>query len=206
MCIDIRFNIDFMMTLDNHGYLFKCSISGTFTNTINGHFHLTGTVQNSGYRISSGHTQIIMAMCRQDRFLNTRHMLHQIFDFRTVFRGQAIAGCIRNIHYSSPCLNNGFNHTGQILIIRTAGILRIKLYIIHKATGIFHCCYRTLDNLFTVRIKFILDMRIRCTDSCMDTFTLGKFQSIHRHINILLHRTCQSTNRGPCHRFRNFDY
>ena len=147
-----------------------------------------------------------MAMCRQDRFLNTRHMLHQIFDFRTVFRGQAIAGCIRNIHYSSPCLNNGFNHTGQILIIRTAGILRIKLYIIHKATGIFHCCYRTLDNLFTVRIKFILDMRIRCTDSCMDTFTLGKFQSIHRHINILLHRTCQSTNRGPCHRFRNFDY
>ena len=127
-------------------------------------------------------------------------MLHQILDLRTIFRGETITRRIRDVDHGSASLDDRFNHTCQILILRATGILSIKLHVIDKLTGILHSGNRTLNNLLTRRIKLIADMRVRSTDTGMDTLMLGISQGIHCHINILLHRACQRTNRGPGHR------
>ena len=56
LCTNVRFYLDFMMTLDNHCYFFKRRITCTFTNTINSHLHLTCTIQYPSHCISSSHT------------------------------------------------------------------------------------------------------------------------------------------------------
>ena len=84
LSIDIRLNINLVMALNNHCYLFKGCISGTFTDTVDGNFYLTGTVQYTGHRVGSSHSQVIMTMGRNNRILDTCYMIYQIFNFRSI--------------------------------------------------------------------------------------------------------------------------
>ena len=84
LSIDIRLNINLVMALNNHCYLFKGCISGTFTDTVDGNFYLTGTVQYTGHRVGSSHSQVIMTMGRNNRILDTSYMIYQIFNFRSI--------------------------------------------------------------------------------------------------------------------------
>ena len=204
--IDICLNIDFVMTLDNHSDFFECSVTGTFTDTVNCNFHLTGTVQDTCYSVCSCHTQIVVAMSRDNCIINTVYMVNQVFNLGTIFRRQTVTGRIRNVHHRSTGFNNSFYHTCQIFIIRTACIFCIKFHIIHKTTRIFYSSYRTFDNFFTVRIEFVFDMRIRSSDTCMNPFVLSKLQCVYSYINIFLNSTGQGTNSRPGHRFRNLNH
>ena len=194
------------MTLDNHRDFFESSISRTFADTIDCHLYLTCPIQNTRYCISCCHSQIVMTVGRNDCVIDAIYMVNQIFNLSTIFWRQTIACRIRYIHHRSSCFNNRFYHTCQIFIVRTPCILCIKLHIIHKTTCILHCCYRTFNNLFPIGIEFIFNMRIRSTDTCMDTFMLGKSQCIYCYIDILLNRTGQRTNSRPSHRFWNFNH
>ena len=84
--VDICLDIYFMMALDDHCYFFKCCISGTFTDTVDSHFHLTGAIQNTGDRIGCCHSQVVVAMSWKNGSVNTVYMVNQIFDFSTIFR------------------------------------------------------------------------------------------------------------------------
>ena len=158
LSINISLNMNVIMAFNNHCHFFQRSIAGTLTNTIDCHFYLTRSVQDSINSISCRHTQVIMAMSRNNCFINTIHMIYQIFNFRTIFFGQTISCSIRNIHYRSTGLDHRFNYACQILIISSSCIFCIELHIIYKTTGIFHGCYRTFYNFFTSRIEFIFNM------------------------------------------------
>ena len=193
------------MAFDNHSHFLKRSITCAFTDTIDSNLYLAGTIQYTSHRICSSHSQVIMTVRRKNRFFNTTHMLHQIFDLRSIFVRQTIAGRIRNVHYCSTCLNYSFHHTSQIFIVRTTCIFCIELLIIHVTTSILHGSYCTLDDFLTIGIEFILDMRIRCADTGMNTFMLSKLQSICSYIYIFLYCTGQCANSRPCHRFGYFN-
>ena len=204
--IDIGLNIYFVMALNNHGDFFESSISCTFANTVDGNFHLTRTVQNTGYRIGSSHTQVIMTVSRKYGIINAVYMVNQVFYLGAIFWRQAVTCCIRDIHYGSSRFDDSFYHTCQIFVIRTACVFCIKFHIVYKTAGIFHSSYCTFDNLFTIRIEFIFNVRIRSTDTGMNTFMFSKFQCIYSNINIFLNCTCQSTDSRPSHRFWNLNH
>ena len=128
-------------------------------------------------------------------------MFHQISYLRAILIRQAIPRCIGNIHHSRTCLDNSFYHPCQIFIIRSACIFGIELYIIHILTCILYGSHCTLYYFLAIGIEFIFNVRVRCTDASMDTFMLGKLQSLCCHINIFLYGTCQGTDGGPCHSF-----
>ena len=87
LSINISLNMNVIMAFNNHCHFFQRSIAGTLTNTIDCHFYLTRSVQDSINSISCRHTQVIMAMSRNNCFINTIHMIYQIFNFRTIFFG-----------------------------------------------------------------------------------------------------------------------
>ena len=45
-----------------HDHLFQGGVSGTFSNSIHGHFHLPGSIDHTAHGVGSGHAQVIMAM------------------------------------------------------------------------------------------------------------------------------------------------
>ena len=126
-------------------------------------------------------------------------MLHQIFNFSTIFRRKTITCCIRNIHDCSTSCNNSFYHTSQIFIVCSACIFCIKFHIIYIATCITYRLNSPLNNFFSTRIELVTDMCIRSTNTSMDTFTFSKTQSLGCNIYIAFNGTCQSTNGWPCH-------
>ena len=162
------------MAFDNHRHLFERSISGTFTDTIDCNFHLTGSIQHACHCVGGSHTQIIVAMGGNDSIMNTVHMFHQILYLRPILGRKAVPGGIGNINYRSARLDNSFHHTGQIFVIRTSGIFGIEFNILYITTGILYSCYRTLNNLLTIGVEFIFDMRIGSTDTRMNTLMFGK--------------------------------
>ena len=85
LCIDIGLNIYFVVTLDNHGDFFEGSISCTFADTVDGNFHLTCAVQNTGYRIGSSHTQVVVTVSRKYGIIDAVYMVDQVFYFSTIF-------------------------------------------------------------------------------------------------------------------------
>ena len=174
--IDIGIDVDIMMTTQDHGNFLERSISGPLTDTVYRHFHLTGTVQDTADGIRRSHSQVVVAVGRQNGLVDAVYVINQIFDLGSVFFRKAIPRSIRNIHHRSSSLDNGFHYPGQVFIVRTAGILRIKLYILYVPACILHCCHCPFDDFLTCRIEFISDMRIRCTDTGMDTLALGIFQ------------------------------
>ena len=148
--IDICFNLNILMAFDNHSHFLKRSVTGTLTDTIDGNLHLTRTIQHTRHSVGRSHSQVIVTVGREDSPFNAAHVFHQILDLRAVFIGQAVTGRIRNIHYRGTRLDNGFHHTSQILIIRTAGILCIEFHIIHIAAGILHGSHCTFYDFLTI--------------------------------------------------------
>ena len=206
--VDVGFNTQVGMGLENHGHLFQTGVSGTFANTVDGNLHLTGTIEHTGNGICGCHTQVVVAMGRQDACSGRKsvYMLIEILNLLAIFIGSAETCCVRNVADGCSSLADCINHACQILIVCTACILGIELHILHITLGIFHGSHGTFYNLLGIAVELISDVRRACTDSGMNTLAFGILQSISRHINVLLYGTGKRTNGGPCYRFGNFNY
>ncbi len=130
-------------------------------------------------------------------------MLHQVLDFLAILVRQTIARSVRNVTNSSTSLHHSINHASQILILRATSVLRIEFHVLHVALGILHRSRSTLNDFLARGIELKLDVGITRADTRMDALMLGKLQRIGSHVDILLNRTSQSTNRRPSHSLRN---
>ena len=193
-----------LVTLQNHGNLFERSITCTLTDTIDGNLNLACTIQNTLQGIGSSHTEVVMAVGRKACLVNAINMLHEILDFVTIFIRQTITCSIRNVHYSSTRLDNSLNDTSQILIIGTACILSIELYVLNILFSILDSSYSTFDDFLAGRIELILDMTVAGTDTGMDSLMLGILQSLSSTINIFFYGTGKCTNSRPGYSLRDF--
>ena len=66
--VDVCIDSEIRVALKCHYHLFERCVAGTFANTIDGNFHLTGTINHTGYGVGGGHTQIVVAVCAQYGF------------------------------------------------------------------------------------------------------------------------------------------
>ena len=196
-CVYIGFDTTFFVATEDHGYFFQRSITGTFADTVDGHFHLAGTVQDTLHGIGCCHTQVIMAVGGDDCMLDTIHMFHQIFDLFTIFVGQTVTGRIRDIHNGCTRFDHRLHDTCQIGIVRTSGIFAVEFDIFHISFGIFGGSDGTLQYLVLVGVELITDMVIGSTDTGMDTSAFGELQCFGSHIYIFFNRTGQSTDSRP---------
>ena len=66
----LSFPAEILVLADDHHHLFQGSISGPFTQSVDGTFNLSGSINDAGNRISSRQTKIIMAMTGDDCLIN----------------------------------------------------------------------------------------------------------------------------------------
>ena len=203
--VDISFNTYSLMALQNHRHLFQRRVSCTFTNTVDGHFRLTSAIQHTCHRVGCSHTKVVVAVSGENGLTCTQsiHMLHQVLNFLTVFVRKTIARGVWNVANRSTSFHNSIDDACQIFVVSTTCVLCIEFHILHVTLRIFHSSSGTLNDFLTCGIELILDVRIARTDTRMDALMLGIFQGIGSHVDVLLHGTCQGTNRWPCHCFRN---
>ena len=77
-------------------------------------------------------------------------MLYQIFNLGSILLGQTVARSVGNVDDGSASLDDSLNHTCQILVVGTSGILGIELYVLYISLGIGHGMNGTLYYLLTV--------------------------------------------------------
>ena len=185
------------MALQNHRNLFERRIAGTLTNTVDGDLDLTGTSHHTIEGVGSSHTQVVMAMGRDDGLVDIVDMLLQVFDFLEILLWQAITRGVRDIDHRGSSLDDSLNDTSQVLVVRATGILAVELHIIDKALGILRSSHGTLQNLFTIGVELILNMSVRSTDTSVNTLVLSILQRIESNFDIALYSTGQRTNGRP---------
>ena len=187
------------MALDDHGNLLQRSVACTLTDTVDGDFHLPGSIDYAGDGVGSGHAQVVVAMGRKDgtTFLQTIDVVHEIFDFLAILPGHAIACGVGDVDDGRSSLDNCIHNLGKIFVFGATGVFGIELHLIDLVAGIFDGSYRTLDNFFACRVELVLDVGIRCSDASMNPLVLGILQCVRSTVDVLLYGTGKGTDGGP---------
>ena len=54
--VDVGDDLTLLMALEDHGDLLQRGVTGTLADTVDGHLHLAGTIQDTLYGVSGSHT------------------------------------------------------------------------------------------------------------------------------------------------------
>ena len=198
--VDVGIDTYALVAFQDHGNLLQRRIACPLADTVDGHLHLSGTVQHAFQRVRRSHAQIVMAMGTDDGLVNIFHMIHQELDFLAELQGETVARRVRNVHYRGTSPDHRLYHLRQIFVVRAACILGIELHVIDKLSSILNRPHSSLDNVLAVAVELILDVPVAGADARMYTLTLSILQGIHCHVDILLHRTRKGADGGPRHR------
>ena len=190
-CVDVGLDIEIGMGLQSHHHFLQTGVTSTLTNTIDGHLHLSGTIQHTSHGVGSSHAEVVVTMGRKDGFTRGEsiYMLHQVFNLIAILVGQTETCRIGNVHHRGTSLHNSLHHASQILIIRTACIFGIEFHILNILLRILYSGYGTFDDFLWSGVKLISNVALAGTDTSMDALVLGILQGLGCHIDVLLHST-----------------
>ena len=185
------------MALDDHSDFLQSRVAGTLANTIDGDLALAGPGKKSGHCVGGGHTEVVVAMGRDDSLVNPIHIVNKILDLSGVLGRETVACRVRNIHDRGPGLDGRLNHSGKILIVSASRILGVELHILNILLGIFHSPDGTLKNLLPGGIELVPYVGVGSSDSRVYPLVFGVFKGFRGNIDVFLHGTCQRTDRRP---------
>ena len=160
-----------MVALKDHCNLLERCVSGPLTHTVYGNLNLTGTVKHTAYSVGCCHTQVIVAVGGEYGLSvgQSVHMLHQILYLGSELIGQAVTRGIGYVYYGSAGLDHSLCHAGQILVVRTSGILGIELNFTALGRSILYGRHGTLQYLVASAVELVTDVLITCTYAGVDT-------------------------------------
>ena len=136
-------------------------------------------------------------MSGDDSLVNPIHIVNKILDLSRILGRKAVASRVRNIHDRGPGLDGRLDHSGKVLIVRTPGVLGVELHILNIFLGIFNCSDGPLKNLLPGGIELVLYVGVGSSDSRVYPLVFGVFKRFRCHIDVSLHRACQSADRRP---------
>ena len=195
-----------LVAAQGHHNLFERGVAGAFADAVDRHLGLPGAVQDAAQRIGRSHAQVVVAMGGDDRPVDVRDMIDEVFDLGAVFVRKAVARRVGDVDHGGAGGNGRLDDARQVLDVGPACVLGVELHILDIAFGIFHRRNGPFENLFRRRAQFVVNMLRRHADTRMDTLVLGKTQSVGRHVDVLLHGTRQRTDRRFGNGFGNFQH
>ncbi len=201
--VDVCVDAELFVGAEGHDNFFERCVAGTFADAVDGHFGLTGAVDDAADGVGGGHAQVVVAVSGYGDAVNAVDVFHQIAYFRAEIRRQAVAGSVGNIHNRSSGFDDGFDYSGEIFIVGATGILGIKLYVLDEFLRVADARYGAFENLFACRVEFVADMVVARAYACVDAFVAGIFQRIGCHADVVLNGARQGAHSGPRHRLAN---
>ena len=108
--------------LERHDDLFERGVAGALAQAVDRAFDLPGAMTDRGQRIGRRHAQIVVAMDRNDRFVDIGHPVEKHAYLRGKKFGCGIAHGVRNINRGSAPPDRQFHHRAEIIVLRAAGI------------------------------------------------------------------------------------
>ena len=112
-----------------HDDFFEGSIASPLPNAVDGTFQLARSSSSTGKTVSSGQTQIILAMCRNDYILCAWGLCLDPGDEISKLMGEGPACCVRNVEGSRACFDDFGQDAVEEVDFRSAGIFRAEFDI-----------------------------------------------------------------------------
>ena len=195
--VDVGQKRNVAVALYDHSDFLQCRVAGALAHSVDGDLALARTGKKSGHCVGRGHTEVVVAMSGDDSLLNPIHIVNKILDLGRILGRKAVTCRVRNIHDSGPGLDGRLDHSGKVLIVRTPGVLSVEFHILDIFLGIFHSSDSPLKNLLPGGIELVLYVGVGSSDPCVYPLVLGVFEGFRGHIDVFLHRACQSADRRP---------
>ena len=193
--VDIRVDMDILVAAQGHHHLFERGVAGALADAVDRHLGLPGAVQDAAQRIGRSHAEVVMAMGGDDRPVDVRNAIDEVFDLRAVFVRKAVARRIGDVDHGGTGGDGRLDDARQILDIGATGVLGVELHVLDVAFGVLHRRDGPFENLLGRGAQFVVDVLRRHADTRMDTLVPGKAQGVGRNVDVLLYGARQRTDR-----------
>ena len=195
--VDVGIDIQMLVTTQYHGNLFERCVSGTFTNTVHRHLHLTRTIEHTLEGVGRSHAQVVVAMGGDDGLVNAVNMVDKILDLCAILLRKTIARGVGDVDYRCASFDDSLYHTCQILVVGAAGVFSIEFHILYEPLGILHRLNGTLNDFLTIAIELVFDVQVASSNARVDALVLGILQRLNGNVDVFLDRPCECTNGWP---------
>ena len=174
------------------------SVPGPLSDSVDRAFDLAGSAFHGREAVGHRHPQVIVAMHRDDRLLDVLHLFADVGDQLSVFRGGGVPYGVRDVDRGGSGVNGRLDDPGQVIPIRTGGVLGGELHILRVPFGMGHGAAGFLQNLFPALSQLVFQMNVRGGDKDMDPRRPGVFQGFPGCIDIARGRSRKAGNlRAP---------
>ena len=148
--VDVCRDTQLFVALQYHGDFLLAGVSGALADAVDGHFDLTGAVDDAFEGAGGGHAEVVVAMGGEYGALHAVHVFHEVLDFCAVFTGQAVARRVGNVDYRGAGFDHGFHHARQVFIVGAAGVFGIELDVLDIALGVLDGRYGAFEDFLAV--------------------------------------------------------
>ncbi len=195
-CVDIGIKSELFVLFDDHDHFFEGSVAGSFAEPIDRTFDLAGAVADTGDGVGCGKSEVIVAMAGDNGFVDIGDVVHEEGDLLSVLVRQTITGGIGNIDDGGAGGDDGFDDTGQVIVVGAACVFCIEFNVVDEILCPFHGLDGAVENLFAGGVEFIFDMRVGGADAGVDAGSPGGFECLCGHFDIFLHGAAKAADGG----------
>ena len=192
--------------LEGHDNLFERRISRALAEPVDRALDLASAVRNRGERIRRGHTEIVMTMHRNDRFVDIRHPIENRVDYPGKMLRCRIPDRIGDIDRRSATGDRGLHDTAQKIDPGTARVFRRKLHIAAQPSRKFDAYTDHGEHVIFGFTEFFLDVDRRCTDKGMNARPLSRLYRLCTGNDVLFNEARKSADHRAPYLARNGRY
>ena len=95
---------------ERHDHLLQRGVACPFADAIHGHLHLTRAVEHAGQRVGRGHSQVVVAVDRDNSAVDIGHVLDDGADECTELVGRGVTGGVRDVDDRGPGGDDRLQH------------------------------------------------------------------------------------------------
>ncbi len=185
-CVDAGVHAEDVATLaQRHHDLFHGGVAGTLAQTVDGALDLPRAGGDSRERVGSRHTQVVVAVHRDDGVLDAVHVLPKPGDQRAEAIRVGVAGRVRDVDHRRTRSDDLLDHPVQEHRLGASGILGVELDVFHEGPRELHGRDRTLDGLVATDAQLVAQVTLAHADAGVDSRPLRRLERVGSGLDVL---------------------
>ena len=194
---DVRVGVELVAVhLERHDDLLQRRVARALAQAVDGALHLRGAVLHALQREGRSHAQVVVGVDGDGAVLDADDVVRQALDARAKVLGQLVARGVGDVDDGGARVDGGLHHTDQEVLVRTAGVLRVELDVVHVLLGVLDGVDGALHNLVLRQTELLVNVLGRDPQAGVDARALGRLERLGGAVDVLVDGASQTADHA----------